>query len=54
MWNLQLLFRNCTHLNGSHIDQMFVAKSFLQRNVVNNVVISIFFFLDNDAGCFNF
>ena len=26
--NLQLLSRNCSHINGSHIDQVFVAKSF--------------------------
>ena len=38
--NSQLLSHNCTHLNGSHINQVFVAKSFLQTNIVNNIVIS--------------
>ena len=28
--NFQLLSHNCTHLNGSLIDQVFIAKSFLQ------------------------
>ena len=31
--NFQLLSYNSTHLNGSRIHQVFVAKSFLQTNM---------------------
>ena len=51
--NFQLLSHNCTHLNSSHIDQVFVAKSFLQTNIVSNVLISTYF-SDHDAVCVNF
>ena len=51
--NFQLLSHDCTHLNGSHIDQVFAAKSVLQTNIVNNVVISTYF-VDHDAVCVNF
>ena len=51
--NFQLLSHNCTHFNGSHIDQVFVAKSFLETNIVNNVVMSTYF-ADHDAVCVNF
>ena len=51
--NFQLLSHNCTHLNSSHIDQVFVAKSFLQTNIVNNLLISTYF-SDHDAVCVNF
>ena len=51
--NFQLLFHNCTRLNGSHIDQVFVVKSFLQTNIVNGVVISTYF-SDHDAVYVNF
>ena len=45
--------QNYTHLNGSHIDQVFVAMLFLQTNIVNNVVISAYF-SDHDEVCVNF
>ena len=51
--NLQLLFDHCTHFNGSHIDQVFVVKSFLQTNSVYRVMI-ITYFSDHDAVCVNF
>ena len=31
--NLQLLSHNCSDINGSQIDQVFVAKSFLQTKI---------------------
>ena len=51
--NFQLISHNCTHLHGSHIDQVFVPKSFLQTNIANNVVI-ITYFSDHHAVCVNF
>ena len=45
--------QNYTHLNGSHIDQVFVAILFLQTNIVSNVVISTYF-SDHDEVCINF
>ena len=41
--NFQLVPHNCTHLNGSHISQVFVAESFLWTNIVNTIVINTYF-----------
>ena len=51
--DFQFLSQNYTHLNGSHIDNVFVAKSFLQTNIVHNTVISTHF-SDHDTVCVNF
>ena len=50
--NLQILFQNCNHLNGSCIGQVFMGKTFLQTNVVNNIVIRTYFSDENAVWIF--